>query len=79
MLIQDLGEFGIAPKRLSTRQDFTHPERQHAIASAEERRRNTLDAHHSGVIPGSTPLHDLVVPARCVHGSLLYGGLMHVQ
>ena len=62
--LKDLGEFGIAPKRVSTRQDFTHPEHEHAAVAREETQRNVFDAHHQSIIPGVAPLHDLVIPAR---------------
>ncbi|XP_065184656.1 G patch domain-containing protein 1-like isoform X2 [Sycon ciliatum] len=67
---EDLGEFGIAPRHVSTKTDFTHPENRHVAAGEEEKRRNALDAHHS-IIPGVAPLHDLVVPASQTVGARL--------
>ncbi|XP_022801453.1 G patch domain-containing protein 1-like [Stylophora pistillata] len=56
----DMGEFGIAPKRIATKEQFLSWER-----GLENRRKRMVTSDDSErVIPGVPPLQDLVVPVK---------------
>ncbi|XP_006822594.1 G patch domain-containing protein 1-like [Saccoglossus kowalevskii] len=51
---EDLGEFGIAPKKITTTDDFASDEK--------DNRKRTIDS--SSIIPGLSALDELVIPTR---------------
>ncbi|KAI0236303.1 G patch domain-containing protein 1 [Lamellibrachia satsuma] len=55
---EDLGDHGIAPRNVAPTEDF---------ASAS-RKRNIGAVTGDGVIPGASPLEDIIVPAKCPIG-----------
>ena len=65
---EDMGEFGIAPKRIATKEEFMSHERE-----LQNRKRvidrDLVDSH--GIIPGEPVLQDLVLPVKMSVGVTL--------
>lgn len=57
---EDMGEFGIAPKRITTKEEFLSEEQE-----IQNRRKRIVASDDSqGIIPGESILQDLVLPVK---------------
>ena len=56
---EDIGEFGIAPKRITTKEKFSVSDRE-----SQSRKRVVEEDDALGVIPGEPVLQDLVLPVK---------------
>jgi len=57
---EDMGEFGIAPKRITTKEEFLSQERE----LQSRRKRLIVSDDSQGSIPGESMLQDLVLPVK---------------
>ena len=60
---EDMSEFGIAPKRVMAKQDFT-PVEQETDSRKRKLEQDVRDGVLHTAIPGGVPVEDLIIPAR---------------